>query len=136
MNPVGEGRAQASSERRAPRERAFLQGRVSFANGSMSFTCRVTQISTTGCRIALESHAPLPERIRIAIPQRGIDTQARLVWRSEDSAALAFLGGETAPGADADHLRRRLRELEAENAALKARITLLLAEIKQKDEGY
>ena len=58
------------------------------------------------------------------------------MWRNEDSAALAFLAGETAPSAETDSLRERLRALESENAALRARITLLLAEIKQKDEGY
>ena len=134
MNDI---RGQDKGAARAPRERALLQARLSFANGAMSYNCRVTQISAGGVRIAIEGHSPLPEHLHITIPQRGIDSPARLVWRTEDSAGLAFHGHERAPEPAPRGLRERIRELEAENAALRAKVTALSGELKQRiDDGY
>ncbi len=123
----GEG---TPAERRAPRERAFLQARLSFANGAMSFPCLVTQISATGARLAVEDAIALPDRFHVSIPRKDIDCQARLVWRKDGHAAVAF----PKAGSDSDKTRAalidRLAALEADNARLRDQVAELVAELK------
>ena len=126
----------AGKDRRAHRERAFLQARISFAGGSMSYPCFVTQISATGAKIALDAQVSLPERFHITIAQRNVDREARRVWQKEGSAALVFLAPEKSVKSDVRDLERRLRALEAENARLRAQISALSTRLKDQAEGY
>ena len=124
--------------RRAPRERVLLQASVSYAGGSTSFPCLVTQISATGAKIAVNDDVAMPEYFQIAIPQRGTDCGARLVWRRAGHAGIAF---EDAPAAavvaDASHdPNTRLQALEAENNAQRATIDQLTAQLKRFVDGY
>jgi hypothetical protein len=124
--------------RRAPRERVLLQARVSYAGGSISFPCLVTQISVTGSKIAVNDDVTLPEHFQIAIPQRGIDCSARLVWHRAGNAGIAFEDAPTAEvAADAsqDPITRS-RALEAENNALRATIEQLTAKLTKFVDGH
>jgi len=127
--PVPEARA-------APRERALLQARVSFAGGSMSFSSRVTQISATGARIAIKDDVAIPEHFQIAIPQKGIDCGARLVWRRAGHAGIIFKAAASPSDQTLQNLQLRIQELEAENKALKATIETLNARSSQFDTNY
>jgi len=124
--------------RRAPRERVLLHARVSYAGGSVSFPCLVTQISATGCKIAINDDAALPEQFQIAILQRGIDCSARLVWHRAGNAGIAF---EDAPAAEAvadasqDPITRS-QALEAENNTLRATIEQLTAQLSRFVDGH
>jgi hypothetical protein len=124
--------------RRAPRERVLLQARVSYAGGSTSFPCLVTQISATGAKIAINDEAAMPEYFQIAIPQRGIDSGARLVWRRAGYAGIAFENVPTAEvAADASQdPNTRLQALEAENNAQRATIEQLTAQLSRFVDGY
>jgi hypothetical protein len=124
--------------RRAPRERVLLQARVSYAGGTISFPCLVTQISAFGGKIAINDEAALPEYFQIAVPQRGIDCSARLVWHRAGHAGIAF---EDAPAAevaaDATHdPNTRVQTLEAENDAPHATIEQLSAQLSRFVDGY
>ena len=123
-------------DRRAPRERAFLQAIISFAGGAVSFPCFVTQISASGAKIALDAQISLPEHFHIAIPQKGVDREARLVWRNEVSAALVFDVAEKSVEYNTRGLERRLRAVEAENALLRTQVASLTARLKHQTEGY
>jgi hypothetical protein len=124
--------------RRAQRERALLQACVSYAGGSISFPCLVTQISATDAKIAVNDQTAIPENFQIAIPQRGIDCSARLVWRRAGHAGIAFKAAPTAevvPDAS-QHPKARLRALETENKALRATIVRLTAQLDRFADGY
>ncbi len=116
--------------RRAPRERALLQAKVSYAGGSISFTCLVTQISASGAKIAISDQTSLPENFQFCIPQKNIDCGARLVWRRAGHAGVAF---KLAPAPEtqgpSDDVSR-LELLEAENKMLRATIDHLTAQLK------
>jgi hypothetical protein len=121
---------QSSSERRAPRERAFLTARISYSNGAMSTPCTVMQLSATGAKIAVAGTLNLPEIFYIAIAQKSIERRARLVWRRGDVAAVAFLPNEAQAELPAgDDAHSRIKALQAENEKLKARIGKLTAQI-------
>jgi hypothetical protein len=123
---------------RAQRERTLLQARVSYAGGSISFSCLVAQISATGAKIAVNDQTALPEYFQIAIPQRGIDCGARLVWRRAGHAGIAFkVAQEAAVVLDASqNPDPRLQALEAENKALRATIDKLTVQLSKFLDGY
>lgn len=126
-----------AAERRAPRERAFLQARLSYADGAMSLPCAVIQISATGAKLMLPEELTLPEKFRIVIAQKGIDCPARLIWRRGGHGAIAFQLDEAgAPAKSVDAYRARVRELEAENASLREKVAQLTARLKQSTEAY
>lgn len=134
---VAANKSQKSSDpRRAPRERAFLKARLSFANGTMSFPCLVTQISATGARLAVDDDAALPDHFQIAIAQKGVDRAAKLIWRRDGQAAVEFapVGDEDPSSLEA--ALARLRVLEAENISLRATVAKLTGQLKQTTEGY
>jgi hypothetical protein len=123
---------------RAPRERTLLQAHVSYAGGSISFSCLVAQISATGAKIAVDGQTALPEYFQIASPQRGIDCGARLVWRRSGYAGIAFtVAQEAEVAADASqNPNPRLQTLEAENKALRATVDKLTAQLSKFLDGY
>ena len=128
--------ADKHSDRRAPRQRAFLRAKLSYPDGSISFECSVVQISATGAKLALTDDAQLPERFRIEIPQRRIDCLARAARRDADSIAVAFDAAEEAAPAGHAALLRKIQTLEAENRALQGRIKTLTARLEGADANY
>lgn len=120
-----------SENRREPRQRTFLKGRIVFNNGASSMDCLVRDMSSAGARLALTETATLPEVFDLYIPQKERTYKANLRWRRSDGIGIAFVEeGAVAPPApapapDQDHsasvlaLVRRIGELEAENAALR-----------------
>jgi hypothetical protein len=121
--------------RRAPRERALLQGKVSYAGGSISFTCIVTQISATGAKIAINDQTSLPEHFQFCIPQKNIDCAARLVWRRAGYAGVAFKAAPAPEARASSDDSMRLELLEAENRMLRATIDHLTAQLKAYASG-
>ena len=117
-------------ERRAPRERAFLSGSISYGGGALSTPCTVMQLSATGAKLSVAATISLPEIFQIAIAQKAIDRRARLIWRKADVAAVAFEldDSPTEPPAG-DSARVRIAALQAENERLKARIGKLTAQV-------
>jgi len=83
--------------RRGKRERTFLPARISFGEGALKADCVVTQFSPSGARINVPAAVALPDRFNIAIPQRGLNCRAKLVWRKDDLAGLEFEQTESAP---------------------------------------
>ncbi len=120
-----------TSDRRASdRVRSFLRAQIIFNNRMSTIDCIVKNISPTGARVALNETLALPTEFDIYIPQRGRSHHARLVWRDTDSIGIDFIN---APAAAAPSLpempalggETRIRELEVQNAELKARIRQL-----------
>ncbi|GJE36416.1 PilZ domain-containing protein [Methylobacterium persicinum] len=119
-------------QRKQPRLRVLLKGRIHFNNNSSSIDCLVRDMSPQGARLMLSETATLPEKFDLYIPQKERTYRASLRWRREDGIGVTFDGGETAtpdaaPDLTVSALLRRVGELEAENASLKRRLADMIA---------
>lgn len=122
-------------ERQARRERTFLPARLSFGEGgTLSTQCTVTQLSEVGARLNVPASLALPDRFELAIPQRGLELRARLVWRKDDQAGVAFDEPPEEPAAAPEDLQAKVRELEAANAKLRARVAELVEQVRRLTE--
>ncbi|MGA2045282.1 MAG: PilZ domain-containing protein [Roseiarcus sp.] len=121
-----------SQRQRANRNRAFYHGFISYVDGAISIRCIVNQLSETGAQLNLESTIALPDRFAIRIPQKRIDTIARLVWRNHDRAGVELLAEHRAePFCDDEYQNMRLSYLLAENARLKAHLGILVQQVNR-----
>jgi hypothetical protein len=125
---------QPAEERGAPRERTFLPARISFGeNGLLSTHCTVTQLSASGARLSVPASTTLPDRFELSVPQRSLATRVRLVWRRGDLAGVQFDDQPEESTAPED-LQARVRELEAANAKLRARVAELTEQVYRLTE--
>jgi PilZ domain len=126
--------AKSIEGRRSPRVRTFLQARVSYGDGAISTVCTVNQLSDVGARINIASAFSLPDTFEIAIPQRGISRRAKLIWRKDDQAGVDFVDGEEDHSTTLSDPTARIKALEAENAKLKAQVSIMLQQITRLTE--
>ncbi len=116
--------------RSAERIRSFLRAQIIFNNRMSTIDCIIKNISATGARIALNDTLAVPTEFDIYIPQKSRGHHARLVWRDKDAIGVEFTDPQTAtvapaPEPPATGSEARLRDLEFQNAELKARIRSL-----------
>ena len=123
-------------ERRAPRKKAYLKARLSFAEGILSMNCVVSQISSTGARLSLDGEPSLPDRFQVSIPQRDIDDEVRLVWRRGSHAGIAFHNPLADEPQSLSYYQSRVRALEAEIKGLRSTIGSLAARLKVDDDSF
>ena len=117
---------------RAPRNRAFHHALVSYVDGSISIKCVVAQLSDTGAQLKIENSIVLPERFTIKIPQKKIQTTARLVWRRGDRAGIALIVEEAVEFHSREvYETARLAFLMAENVQLKAQLGVLVLQVSR-----
>ncbi|KQQ18008.1 pilus assembly protein PilZ [Methylobacterium sp. Leaf123] len=116
-----------SEKRQEPRKRTFLKGRIHFNKGASSMDCLVRDFSEMGARLELSETSTLPDTFDLFIPQKEITLRSNLRWRRGDAVGVAFAevqkpAAEPAPSVDPSLavLLRRIAELEAENAGLRA----------------
>lgn len=115
---------------RAPRQRALLNARVSFADGQITIPCTVTQISDTGAKVSIDESVTLPDRLRIEIFQRGLDTPARLVWRRGREAGFEFVTQKPVETGLLREYADKIHALEAEIVTLRGTISALKSQLK------
>jgi PilZ domain len=111
--------------RNTVRARSFLGGKIIFNNRNSSLDCLVTNLSSEGARIILSETVVVPDEFELAIPQKGRSFRAKLKWRNASEYGVRLLGASAAPRMKADDMAARLRKLEAERAALQARVAQL-----------
>ncbi len=121
---------EAQNLRSNERIRAFLRAQIIFNNRMSTIDCIIKNISPTGARIALSDTLTVPTEFEIYIPQRGRSHHARLVWRDKDAIGVDFIDVQGAPALTSGEppsagTETRLRELEVQNAELKARVRVL-----------
>lgn len=112
--------------RRAPRRRSYLGARIAFNGRACVADCLVRDLGREGAGVAMSETVMLPDVVEIEIPARGLVARARVAWRRPDRLGLTFL--DAAPAVASLAGARRLRQLEAENAALRRRIADLAGE--------
>ena len=100
-------------KRSGSRTRSFLKGQIVFNNRMSTMDCLVRDISPTGAKLMLAEGLAIPDMFELVIPQKGKTFRARLSWRRGDEIGVAF-------SRKPHDLAVRVRELEAENARLRA----------------
>jgi hypothetical protein len=106
------------------RGRTYLGGRLAFNNQYCTIDCLVRNMSRNGAKLVFEGSVLLPGEFELMLPQKGESRRARIVWRQQGEAGIAFLqpGGESVVSIG---MARRIKRLEADRAALAARVVEL-----------
>lgn len=110
--------------RRDVRKRTFLKGRIIFNGGNSTMDCLIRDMSESGARLELSETATLPDVFDLYIPSKDATQRVSLCWRRAGDVGINFAdvpqqhSAAEADGATAV-LKRRIAELEAENAALR-----------------
>jgi hypothetical protein len=124
--------AKPDAERRAQRERALLEGRLSFAKGAMSTVCTVVQVSRTGAKLNVAEGVALPDEFDVAIPQRNWTGRARLVWRRGAQAGVKFIEArDESETMSVEEIQKRMRALSDELGRLREENQRLRGELKR-----
>ena len=112
--------------RRSTRNRTLIGGKVIFNQRQSTLDCTVRNLSEDGALLVFPNSVPLPDLFELYFPLKRESRMVRTRWRDGGRIGVAFAA--TAKQDDAPvslDLMRRLRRLEQENAALKARIVEL-----------
>jgi hypothetical protein len=115
----------AMQERRAiHRNRTYLQGEIAFNGRCSTLTCLVRNMSQNGAKIVFAATALIPNEFDVVIPNKAESRRARIVWREQLQAGIAFLEIEKAAVVSIESARK-IKKLEAECDALAARVAQL-----------
>ena len=113
----------ASTERRREhRLRSYLGGQIAFNHRRSTMDCLVRNVSGGGARLAFPGPVTIPDEFDLHIPHREERHRVRVVWRGEDELGVGFVRGAPPAAVSLDQAGR-LRALEAENAALRERLS-------------
>jgi hypothetical protein len=108
--------------RKLARNRTFLGGVIAFNRRSSTMNCLVRNLSVGGAKISFTNTATVPDKFDLTIKQKGRALLARIVWRKADEAGIVFLNENVAGAPIPLDWARRLRDCEADNAALRRRV--------------
>jgi hypothetical protein len=114
--------------RQRVRGRVCYGGLITFHARQSTLTCVVRSFTPLGARIEFDQPTLLPEEVGFSILRKGLSCQARVVWRRDNEAGLAFRHPKqiSAPipldwairlrarERDRKELRRRIEELRSE----------------------
>jgi hypothetical protein len=106
------------------RGRTYLGGRLAFNNQYCAIDCLVRNMSQNGAKLVFEGTVLLPGEFDLMLPQKGESRRARVVWRQQDEAGVTFLQ-PAGQGVVSIQMARRVKKLEADRAALAARVAEL-----------
>ena len=114
--------------RREARRRSYLGARIAFNGRASVADCLVRNLGPRGAGVAMSETVMLPEIVEFEIDCRGFATRARVAWRAPERLGLVFLDAGAEAGVVSLANARRLKALEAENAALRRRVADLAGE--------
>jgi hypothetical protein len=86
-----------TERRRMPRGRTYLGTQIAFNRRSSTLDCLMRDRSEDGGRIVFSGPTPIPHEFDLTIQRDGLSRRARVVWRLEREAGVAFI-----PAGDAD----------------------------------
>jgi hypothetical protein len=111
--------------RKRLRARTCLGGTIAFNRRKSTMDCQVRNFSPAGARVAFTNAATVPDQFDLTIARKERSFKARMVWRGANEAGVAFLGEFEQAVPIPLEWAKRLRECEAEKAALRRRIAQL-----------
>jgi uncharacterized protein YceH (UPF0502 family) len=122
-----------SERRSSARQKSFLKGQIMFNNRRSVVECLIRDISADGARLILSQTGIVPDVIELYIPQKEETLRARVQRRADSEIGVAFLADTAAPAAGSGDLAERVKQLEAEVAALKRLVKKLRADMTDSD---
>lgn len=114
--------------RQAERVRSLLPAKLTFNSGTTVFDCLVKNISSDGARLQIDEHIGVPVEFQMSVPSRSATYQARVVWRGRDAMGVMFLNP---PSREEVLALPQIKQLQHENAVLKARVRLLTQRLQE-----
>lgn len=114
-----------TDRRKNARLRTFFGGVIAFNKRSSTMDCLVRNFSTDGAKVTFTNTVTVPDEFDLTIQRKETIYRARMVWRHQDEAGVVFLGPSPAHAPIPLGLARRIRDCEAQNAALKRRVAQL-----------
>ena len=117
--------ANISERRTAPRQKAFLRGKLYYSNRLNVADCLIRDMSDQGARVIVSDALALPDELELHVLQKDQNCLVRVVWRRGQEMGLAFV---RAVQSQPDELTARLARLEEEIANLKRIVKKLKVE--------
>ncbi len=108
--------------RKSVRDRTFLGGVIAFNNRSSTMDCMVRNLTAEGAKVTFTNTAVIPDRFDLVIDRKQRSFNARMVWRGADEAGVVFVDEYANEAPIPLEWVKRLRNCEAEKAALQQRV--------------
>jgi PilZ domain len=112
-------------KRKATRARTLLGGVIAFNDRASTMDCQVRNLSIGGAKVTFSNTAVVPDQFDLKIARKERSFRARMIWRAPNEAGVAFLSEYNQDVPVPLEWAKRLRDREAENAALRKRIKQL-----------
>jgi hypothetical protein len=113
---------QTQERRKEGRSPSYLGGQITTDRRLISIDCVVRNTSGTGARVAVPHATLLPDIFELHIPKKNSAYRVRACWRSLDEVGVEIMPLDAIETPIPLTLARRIRILEAENAALRQQL--------------
>jgi PilZ domain-containing protein len=113
---------QMQERRREGRSPSYLAGQITTDRRLISIDCVVRNTSGAGARVAVPHATLLPDVFELHIPKKNCAYRVRACWRRTDDVGVEIVPLEATEAPIPLTLARRIKILEAENAALKRQL--------------
>jgi hypothetical protein len=114
-----------TERRQAVRIRTFIGAKAIFNQRQSTLDCMVRNQSDDGALLIFPGSVALPELFELYFPLKRESRMVRSRWRDGERIGVSFAATRQDDAPIPLDLVRRLRQLERENAAMKARIAML-----------
>ncbi len=111
--------------RKTARSRTYLGGTIAFNKRKSTMDCHVRNVSHGGAKVAFTNAVVIPDQFDLTIARKDRSFSARMVWRGANEAGVAFVSEYEQAVPIPLEWAKRLRECEAEKAALRKRLAQL-----------
>jgi hypothetical protein len=108
--------------RKEGRSPAYLGGQITTDRRLIAIDCVVRNTSGAGARLVVPHATLLPDVFELHIPKKNSAYRVRTCWRGADDVGVEIMPLEADDAPVPLTLARRLKILEAENAALKRQL--------------
>lgn len=79
-----------AGKRGQPRQRVLLSGKLVHSPGELTVDCTIQDISSAGARVRLPPDTLVGEPVYLINMSHGLGFRARIAWRKDNRAGLAF----------------------------------------------
>lgn len=77
-------------DRKSPRNRVLLGGKIVYDNGACSYDCAIRDLSPAGARLATKAGMVLPKRFHLLDLKNGRAYDSEIVWRNATQTGVKF----------------------------------------------
>ena len=90
--PQAQPASDPADNREADRTRMLRRGKIIYNNKMSVSDCNIRDLSSSGCRVSLESLVGIPDHFTLHIQNGGSRHECEVVWRKSDMMGLRFIG--------------------------------------------